>query len=69
MIGTVLEQDDLLRLTGLKQKAALRRHLKDAGIPFRELNGRITTTEEAMTASLVGRDKKKNDDDEPRWDL
>lgn len=59
MIGGVLEQDDLLRLTGLRQKAALRRHLRKAGIPFRELNGRITTTEEALTAALVGRDKKK----------
>lgn len=57
MIGTVLEQEDLLRLTGLKQKAALRRHLRHAGIPFRELNGRITTTEGAMTASIVGRGK------------
>lgn len=59
MIGGVLEQDDLLRLTGLRQKAALRRHLRKAGIPFRELNGRITTTEEALTASIVGRDKNK----------
>lgn len=57
MIGGVLEQEDLLRLTGLKQKAALRRHLRQAGIPFRELNGRITTTEDAFTAVLAGRGK------------
>ncbi len=55
MIG----QDELLKLTGLSQRAALRRHLKKAGIPFKELNGRILTTEEAITASLVGRAKKK----------
>ena len=55
MIG----QDELLKLTGLSQRAALRRHLKKAGIPFKELNGRILTTEEAVTASLVGRGKKK----------
>jgi hypothetical protein len=65
MIGSVLEHEDLLKLTGLQQKAALRRHLRAAGVPFRELNGRITTTEEAFTASLVGRDKKKNA--EPNW--
>jgi hypothetical protein len=53
MIG----QDELLKLTGLSQKAALRWHLRKAGIPFKELNGRILTTEEAITASLVGRAK------------
>lgn len=56
----VLGQDRLFELTGLRQKAALRRHLKRAGIPFRELGGRILTTEEAFTATLVGRAKKKN---------
>jgi len=55
MIG----QDELMDLAGLKQKSALRRHLKKAGIPFKELNGRILSTEEAITASLVGRAKKK----------
>lgn len=62
---TVLTQDDLLRITGLRQKAALRRHLRKASIPFRELGGRITTTEEAFTATLVGREKNKNT--EPDW--
>lgn len=56
---SVLTQATLLEITGLRQKAALRRHLRRAGIPFREINGRITTTEEAFTATLVGRDKKK----------
>lgn len=66
MIGSVLEQEDLLRLTGLKQKAALRRHLRRAGVPFKEIAGRISTTEQAFTEALRGRAKKKND--EPNWD-
>jgi hypothetical protein len=64
-MGGVLSQEMLLKLTGLHQKAALRRHLKRAGIPFREIGGRILTTEEAFTATLVGRGKKKK---EPNWD-
>ncbi len=55
MIG----QDELMDAAGLKQKSALRRHLKKAGIPFKEINGRLVTTEEALTASLVGRARKK----------
>ncbi len=55
MIG----QDELMDLAGLKQKSALRRHLKKAGIPFKEINGRILTTEEALTASMIGRARKK----------
>jgi hypothetical protein len=62
---TILTQADLLRLTGLTQKAALRRHLRKQGIPFREPGGRITTTEEAFTAILVGRAKNKKA--EPNW--
>lgn len=57
---TVLSQTALLELTGLRQKAALRRHLKRAGIPFRELGGRIVTTEEAFNDTLVGRGNKNN---------
>ena len=59
MIG----QDELMDMAGLKQRAALRRHLKKAGIPFKEINGRILTTEEALTASLVGRARKKRQPD------
>jgi len=53
----MIDQDELMNVAGLKQKSALRRHLKKAGIPFKELNGRIITTEEALTASLIGRAK------------
>jgi hypothetical protein len=55
----ILTEAKLLRLCGLKQRAALRRHLKRAGIPYRELGGRITTTEQAFTDTLSGRAKKK----------
>lgn len=60
----IVSQDELLQLTGLRQKAALRRHLRRAGIPFREIGGRITTTVAAFDAALIGREKKKN---EPNW--
>ena len=59
MSDGVLTQDRLLELTGLRQKAALRRHLRKAGVPFREIGGRILTTEEAFTAVLSGHGKKK----------
>jgi hypothetical protein len=62
---TVLGQDELLRLTGLSQKAALRRQLKKAGIPFKEVNGHLFTTEEALTAAMCGRAKTKKG---PNWD-
>ena len=53
----VIDQDELLKLAGLKRPGALKRHLKRAGIPFKVLNGNIMTTEEALTSSLVGRAK------------
>jgi hypothetical protein len=55
----ILTQEKLLEITGLRQRAALRRHLKKAGIPFREIGGRILTTVEAFNAVLVGREKNK----------
>lgn len=55
----IVSESRLFELTGLKQRAALRKHLKRAGIPFRVVNGRILTTEEAFTATLVGRAKPK----------
>ena len=65
MSDGVLTQDRLLELTGLRQKAALRRHLRKAGVPFREIGGRILTTEDAITASLAGHAKKKKG---PNWE-
>lgn len=58
-MDSILTQEMLMKVTGLRQRAALRRHLKRAGIPYRELGGRITTTIEAFNATLVGREKKK----------
>lgn len=58
-VDGIISQDRLMELTGLRQKAALRRHLRRAGIPFREINGRILTTEDAFTAAMVGRNAKK----------
>lgn len=48
-----------MELAGVAQKAALRRHLRRAGIPFKELNGRILTTQSALDAALVGREKNQ----------
>ncbi len=53
----IIDQDTLLALADLKTPGALQRHLRKAGIPFKILNGRIITTEEALTASLIGRAK------------
>lgn len=58
-MDSILTQEMLMTVTGLRQRAALRRHLKRAGIPYRELGGRITTTVEAFNATLVGREKNK----------
>lgn len=58
-MDSILTEERLMELAGLRQRAALRRHLRKAGIPYRELGGRITTTVEAFNATLVGREKKK----------
>lgn len=56
----MIDEQKLLELTGLRQRAALRRHLRRAGIPFRVVNGHIFTTESAVTASLIGSSRAKN---------
>ena len=53
----VIEQEALMRLARTRQKAALRRHLRKAAIPFKELNGRIFTTQTALDAAMVGHAK------------
>lgn len=60
---TVLSHEQIQKLIGLKQLAAMRRHLRRAGIPFKEVNGRILATEEAF-GPRGGREKKKT---EPNW--
>lgn len=55
----MIEQEALMRLARTRQKAALRRHLRKAAIPFKELNGRIFTTQSALDAAMVGREKNQ----------
>lgn len=67
-MGLIVNQVELAKLAKLEpgSKAALKKHLKRAGIPFRELNGNLFTTVDAMTATLVGRASKRKA--EPDWD-
>ena len=55
----VIEQEALMRLARCSQKAALRRHLRKSAIPFKELNGRIFTTQAALDAAMVGHAKNQ----------
>ena len=54
---SVITQAQLMELTGLRQRAALRRHLRRAGIPYKEVRGVIFTTEGALDAAMVGHAK------------
>ncbi len=56
-MDSIIEQDRLMQVTGVRQKAALRRALRRAGIPFKECAGVIFTTQGALDASMVGRAK------------
>lgn len=58
MADGIVEQERLMSLTGARQKASLRRYLRAARIKFHETNGRIWTTEEAINAPLIGREKQ-----------
>jgi len=51
---SVITQAQLMELTGLRQRAALRRHLRKAGIPFKEVRGVLFTTQGALDAAMVG---------------
>ena len=55
----LIDHECIQKITGLKQTAAIKRALKKAGLPFKETNGRLFSTEEAWTAAQVGRAKKK----------
>jgi hypothetical protein len=56
----IVTQQQLMELVRCGQKAALRRHLRGAGIPFKEVNGVIFTTIGALDAAMVGHAKKQN---------
>ena len=63
-MSAIVTEAELLAMLKLKQRAALRRHLRKAGIPFKEPNGVIFTTTGALDASMVGHAKKKAT---PNW--
>jgi hypothetical protein len=52
---SIITESQLLELAGLRQRSALRRALKKAGIPFKELAGVLFTTQAAIDAALAGR--------------
>jgi hypothetical protein len=60
MSDGIVEQSRLMELTGARQRAKLRRLLREAHIRFHETDGRIWTTQAALDAPLVGREKKDN---------
>ena len=55
----LIGEERLMEVTGCKQRGALSRHLRKAGIPFKVVNGHILSTEAAITAALVGRTNAK----------
>jgi hypothetical protein len=57
-MDSIIDQARLMDLTKIRQKAALRKALRRAGIPFKECAGVIFTTQGALDASMVGRGKK-----------
>ena len=57
--SVLISHEELQRATGLKQTAALKRHLKRANIPFDEINGRLVVLQEAWLAKKMGRAKNK----------
>lgn len=61
----ILTQERLMEITGLRQRAALRRHLRKAGIPFKEVRGVLFTTQGALDAAMVGHAKKAKNT--PNW--
>jgi len=58
-VDGILTQERLMEITGLRQRAALRRHLRKAGIPYKEVRGVIFTTQGALDAAMVGNANKK----------
>jgi hypothetical protein len=58
-MDSIITQERLMELTKLRQKAALRKALRRAGIPFKECAGVIFTTQGALDAAMVGHAKTK----------
>ena len=55
----LINHEHIQEVTGLKQTGAMKRALKKAGLPFKEANGRLFSTEEAWTAAQIGRARGK----------
>ena len=56
----LIDESELRRVTGYKQRSAIKEHLKSNGIPFRVgQGGRIWTTQSAIDATLSGKTKKR----------
>lgn len=62
MSDGIITHERLLEIAGLPPTArisTLRKALREAHLPFKEVNGRLLSTESAITAALVGRAKEK----------
>ena len=57
--SAIIDHDELSAMTGLSQTAALKRHLRKAGILYKEANGRLFMTTDALTQSIMGRAKRR----------
>ncbi len=55
--SAIIDHDELSAMTGLSQMAALKRHLRKAGVRVKEVNGKLFTTTDALTESIMGRAK------------
>ncbi len=55
----MIKHEEIQEALGLKQTGAMKRALKKAGLPFKEVNGRLLAMNDAWTAAQVGRAKKK----------
>ena len=62
MTDGIITHERLLEIAGLEPTArvsTLRKALRQAGLPFKEVGGRLVSTEQAFTAALVGHAKEK----------
>ena len=57
--SSVVDHDELKAITGLSQTGAMRKHLNKAGIRCKYVNGRLFTTNQAITDSINGRARKR----------
>ena len=57
--SALIVHEDLKAATGLVQAAVMRKHLRKVGVYVKEVNGRLFTTTDALTQSLVGRARKR----------